>query len=87
MGSLGTESILIGHISDGVLDAIGAQVRVAALSHKDICVSNVLQRSLIRGRDSIGRNVAQSVLAVVITNLGVLQDRDVTSIGAGENSN
>lgn len=84
MSTSGPESVLVGHISDGVLDAIRAQVRVAALTDKHIRVANVLQGALVSGRDSVGRHVAQRVLAVLIVHLRVLQDRDVAAIRAGE---
>lgn len=86
MCALGSESVLIGHVSHGVLNAIRAQVRVASLPHKHICVSDVLQGALVSGSDSVGCDIAQGVLAVLVVHLGVLQDRDVASVGAGEDS-
>lgn len=87
MGSLGAESVFISDISDSVLDAIGTQVRVTALANKHIRVANLLQRSLVRCSDSVGRHIAQGVLAMLIVHLGVLQDRDVAAIGTSEDGN
>lgn len=84
VGTLGTESVLIGHVAHGVLDAVRAQVGVAALAHKHVRVANVLEGTLISCGDSVRSQIAQGVLAVFIVHLGVLQDRNVTAIGAGE---
>lgn len=86
MCALWSESVLIRHVSHGVLDAVRAQVRVTSLSHKHVRVSDVFQRSLVSGGDTIGGDVAQRVLTVLVVHLGVLQDRDVTSVGTGKDS-
>lgn len=86
VGSLWTESVLVGDISHGVLHAVRTQVGVAALANKHIRVANVLQSSLVGSCNSVGGHVAQRVLAMLVVHLGVLQHGDVTAVGTGQHS-
>jgi hypothetical protein len=59
MSALGSETVFVGDVCDGVDDAIGTGVRVAALHDLSLSVGAwVLEESLLVRSDSIRRLVA-----------------------------
>lgn len=67
MGTLRTESVLIGHVNHLVPNTIGTGVRVSS-------VGLVRSEALLVGSDSVARFVRPVVVAIVLEDVAVRQD-------------